>query len=147
MQSLLAILSFLLLSFSGLTMSYRLAARMLRKVVVSSPCTVQRAIAPFPIQRSFLTSSKPILAPLSAESGGAVGGDTVVARCTEKIASALKPVNLKVTSSNDDPNGSHVIFSFENYTDMFKWSIYCFRSKSFVYQPNLKVRISFKDND
>jgi hypothetical protein len=34
--------------------------------------------------------------------------DTVVATCTQKIADLLKPTMLKVTSSNDDPNGSHV---------------------------------------
>lgn len=34
--------------------------------------------------------------------------DTVVARCTHKISELLKPQKIKVTSSNDDPNGSHV---------------------------------------
>lgn len=34
--------------------------------------------------------------------------DSVVARCTSKIQEMLKPVKLSVTSSNDDPNGSHV---------------------------------------
>ncbi len=34
--------------------------------------------------------------------------DTVVARCTQKISELLKPMKIKVTSSNDDPNGSHV---------------------------------------
>ena len=35
-------------------------------------------------------------------------GDTVVDRCTQKITDSLKPSQLIVTSSNDDPNGSHV---------------------------------------
>jgi hypothetical protein len=34
--------------------------------------------------------------------------DTVVATCTKKISDLLKPMRIKVTSSNDDPNGSHV---------------------------------------
>jgi hypothetical protein len=34
--------------------------------------------------------------------------DTVVSRCTEKIRELVKPLKLVVTSSNDDPNGSHV---------------------------------------
>ncbi|KAJ1427806.1 bola protein [Ochromonadaceae sp. CCMP2298] len=36
------------------------------------------------------------------------GEDTVVSTCTKKIADLLSPVHLKVTSSNDDPNGSHI---------------------------------------
>jgi hypothetical protein len=34
--------------------------------------------------------------------------DTVVSTCTKKISDLLSPVHIKVTSSNDDPNGSHV---------------------------------------
>lgn len=34
--------------------------------------------------------------------------DTVIATCTKKITDLLNPVRLKVTSSNEDPNGSHV---------------------------------------
>lgn len=41
-------------------------------------------------------------------SGIAGGEDTIVSRCTEKISSALSPVKISVTSTNDDPNGSHV---------------------------------------
>ena len=40
------------------------------------------------------------------------GADTVVSTCTQKITDLLKPVKLKVTSSNDDPNGSHVRINF-----------------------------------
>lgn len=36
------------------------------------------------------------------------GEDTIVSRCTQKISSALSPVKITVTSTNDDPNGSHV---------------------------------------
>ena len=36
------------------------------------------------------------------------GEDTVVSLCRKKIADMLNPVKLIVTSSNDDPNGSHV---------------------------------------
>ena len=34
--------------------------------------------------------------------------DTVVSRCTSKIQAALNPTMIKVTASNDDPNGSHI---------------------------------------
>jgi hypothetical protein len=34
--------------------------------------------------------------------------DTVVETCTRKITELLNPIKIKVTSSNDDPNGSHV---------------------------------------
>jgi len=34
--------------------------------------------------------------------------DTVVSRCTSKIKAALNPTMIKVTASNDDPNGSHI---------------------------------------
>lgn len=34
--------------------------------------------------------------------------DTVVSRCTEKLTELLNPAKLRVTSSNEDPNGSHV---------------------------------------
>jgi hypothetical protein len=36
--------------------------------------------------------------------------DTVVSRCEHKISQLLKPSKIKVTSTNDDPNGSHVRF-------------------------------------
>jgi hypothetical protein len=42
----------------------------------------------------------------------AAGVDSVVDRCTKKIADSLKPSFLKVLSSNDDPNGSHVSAPF-----------------------------------
>jgi acid stress-induced BolA-like protein IbaG/YrbA len=35
--------------------------------------------------------------------------DTVVSRCTQKITDLLKPAKLVVTSSNEDPNGSHIV--------------------------------------
>jgi len=41
----------------------------------------------------------------STEGGGE---DTVVDICRKKIADLLNPVHLKVTSTNDDPNGSHL---------------------------------------
>jgi len=44
----------------------------------------------------------------SAASNGNDGGATVVSVCTQKIRDLLKPVQLSVTSANDDPNGSHV---------------------------------------
>jgi hypothetical protein len=45
----------------------------------------------------------------SASSDGSEGGgETVVSICTQKIRDLIKPVQLSVTSTNDDPNGSHV---------------------------------------
>jgi stress-induced morphogen len=41
-------------------------------------------------------------------SGLAGGEDTVVSRCTQKISSALNPIKISVTSTNDDPNGNHI---------------------------------------
>ena len=46
--------------------------------------------------------------------------DTVVTRCTNKINALLNPVKLLVTSSNDDPNGSHV--SLTNSSKTFCYS-------------------------
>lgn len=42
------------------------------------------------------------------ESSGEV--ETLVARCTRKISESISPTQIKVTSSNDDPNGSHVSY-------------------------------------
>jgi hypothetical protein len=36
--------------------------------------------------------------------------ESVVERCTRKISESLQPIHLSVTSSNDDPNGSHVSY-------------------------------------
>lgn len=44
-------------------------------------------------------------------------GDTVVSRCTAKIQAALSPVKCVVTSTNDDPNGSHI--QVEVVSEMF----------------------------
>lgn len=38
----------------------------------------------------------------------ASGESTVISRCTKNITDLLNPVRVKVTSTNDDPNGSHV---------------------------------------
>ncbi len=37
--------------------------------------------------------------------------DTVVARCTKRINDLLSPLKVAVSSTNDDPNGSHVGFA------------------------------------
>ena len=53
--------------------------------------------------------SRPIAAAASRRlfcSGGSP--DTVVSRCTAKIQAALNPTKCRVTSTNDDPNGSHI---------------------------------------
>lgn len=40
--------------------------------------------------------------------------DTVVSRCTANLTKLLKPVKVVVTSTNDDPNGSHVSWCSES---------------------------------
>lgn len=44
----------------------------------------------------------------------------MVSVCTQKIRDLLKPVQLSVTSTNDDPNGSHirVVCVSEEFTGM-----------------------------
>ena len=54
----------------------------------------------FSLLRSVATTRRLFCAGGSAE--------TVVSRCTAKITAALNPVNCRVTSTNDDPNGSHI---------------------------------------
>lgn len=44
----------------------------------------------------------------SAIGGESTSADTVVARCTKKIVDSLNPKECSVTSTDDDPNGSHV---------------------------------------
>ena len=44
----------------------------------------------------------------SATGGDSISADTVVARCTRKIVDSLNPKECTVTSTDDDPNGSHV---------------------------------------
>ena len=49
------------------------------------------------------------LQPLnSADSSGSLSGSTVVSRCTQKITDSLQPTECIVTSTDSDPNGSHV---------------------------------------
>lgn len=59
-----------------------------------------------------LTSSlKPVIVPATSFARSAFSGiseDTVISTCTRKITELLNPVRLKVTSTNDDPNGSHI---------------------------------------
>jgi len=44
------------------------------------------------------------------ESSSSSEVETLVARCTRKISESVSPTQIKVTSSNDDPNGSHVSY-------------------------------------
>ncbi len=60
------------------------------------------------IQPRLLSVFRPSLPLWNSVGDGLIGGDTIVSRCERKIADLLKPVKVKVTSSNDDPNGSHV---------------------------------------
>jgi hypothetical protein len=45
---------------------------------------------------------------LSTSMDDAMIGNTVVSRCTKKIVDSLQPTECVVTSTDDDPNGSHV---------------------------------------
>ena len=65
-----------------------------------------KSVAFSTFRRSYKTS--PVSVILSRQFSSSGAADTVVATCTKKIKDLLNPVKLKVTSSNDDPNGSHV---------------------------------------
>ena len=61
------------------------------------------------ISRTARTFAKPItdrLVRLHSSTGS--DNDNVVTRCTQKISALLNPLKILVTSSNEDPNGSHV---------------------------------------
>ncbi len=72
----------------------------------SSSSFVARAYKSHQSVASLVTRSKPLVNRLFFS--GLAGEDTVVSRCTQKISSALNPVKISVTSTNDDPNGNHV---------------------------------------
>lgn len=44
-----------------------------------------------------------------------LSSDTVVSRCTKKIVDSLNPMECTVTSTDDDPNGSHVSLIFSSW--------------------------------
>ena len=69
-------------------------------------CMLHFAVISKAFLRLPVTSSKIYFKPLRMSTTDI--NDTVVSRCTEKIRDLVKPVKLVVTSSNDDPNGSHV---------------------------------------
>ena len=45
---------------------------------------------------------------MASSVGSSGNSETIVAKCTRKISELIEVKELKVTSSNDDPNGSHV---------------------------------------
>ena len=52
---------------------------------------------------------KKVTSLFSTEGGDAFSSGSVVSRCTQKITDSLNPTECVVTSSDSDPNGSHVI--------------------------------------
>uniref|UniRef100_A0A7S3M2T1 BolA-like protein n=1 Tax=Spumella elongata TaxID=89044 RepID=A0A7S3M2T1_9STRA len=65
-----------------------------------------RSVGTMCAQRSSLLRFSALPVARAAFSTG--GEDTVVSTCTRKITELLNPVRIKVTSTNDDPNGSHI---------------------------------------
>ena len=75
--------------------------------------------------------------------------DTVVARCTRKISESLNPVKISVTSSDDDPNGSHVCHILHilrynvpllhfTYISIY-YNHYSYTNISFIWWPQIQI--------
>jgi hypothetical protein len=86
----------------------------------------------------------------SAIGGESISADTVVARCTKKIVDSLNPKECSVTSTDDDPNGSHVscrkIFSAEQ---VYVWQSVIdifYRFRLYALQTPSRERALYKDN-
>lgn len=62
-----------------------------------------RAIGAFSVARRDIGSTTQLFADEDS-----ISGNTVVARCTKKITESLNPTECTVTSTDSDPNGSHV---------------------------------------
>jgi hypothetical protein len=62
-----------------------------------------RAIGAFSVARRDIGSTTQLYADEDS-----ISGNTVVSRCTKKINESLNPTECTVTSTDSDPNGSHV---------------------------------------
>jgi hypothetical protein len=62
-----------------------------------------RAIGAFSVARRNIGSTTQLFADEDS-----ISGNTVVSRCTKKINESLNPTECTVTSTDSDPNGSHV---------------------------------------
>ncbi len=60
---------------------------------------------------SFKAMSRSIVKKNLIRTFASSGESTVISRCTKNINDLLNPVRVKVTSTNDDPNGSHVMLT------------------------------------
>jgi hypothetical protein len=98
MQTLLIIL---LLCFSVFSKSFHMSSSLLRLNNRIFQCSSKTIVSPGVLLRRTFHYSIPV---------GDANEDTVVSRCESKIMKGLNPKKIKVTSTNDDPNGSHVIF-------------------------------------
>jgi hypothetical protein len=52
--------------------------------------------------------ARPEVRNFCEQGGDSMSGSTVVSRCIKKISDSLQPTECEVTSTDDDPNGSHV---------------------------------------
>lgn len=91
---------------------------LLTMTILGSRLTLLRGLARLP-------GLAPRVVTARSFSSGAGAADTVVATCTKKIRDLLNPVKLEVTSSNDDPNGSHVRFALFVIWAVFTYHLTC----------------------
>lgn len=113
------------------------------------PCSLSTVI-------SFAASHLSRLGPIrnirlySAIGGESISADTVVARCTKKIVDSLNPKECSVTSTDDDPNGSHVscrtILQFSKITSDKSVIDIFYRFRLYALQTPSRERPLCKDN-
>jgi len=69
-----------------------------------------KSVRSFGMQRCSMLKFTALPTKSFARTAFSTGGeDTTIATCTRKITELLNPVRVRVTSTNDDPNGSHVM--------------------------------------
>jgi hypothetical protein len=96
-----ALLIILLLCFNTFSKSFHMSSSLLRLNNRIFQCSSKTIVSPNVLLRRTFHYSIPV---------NDANEDTVVSRCESKIMKGLNPKKIKVTSTNDDPNGSHVIF-------------------------------------
>ena len=66
------------------------------------------AFRPSPVMHSIIARNNYQTKLDATEGDQSLSSETVVSRCTKKIVDSLNPMECTVTSTDDDPNGSHV---------------------------------------
>ena len=72
------------------------------------------AFRPSPVIHSIIARNNYQTELDATEGDQSLSSETVVSRCTKKIVDSLNPVECTVTSTDDDPNGSHVSPTFRS---------------------------------